>query len=62
MNPVLMIGFDNGSGDIPVLTVGAKKSKDKLILLNVFKGDEAKELYTKLVTPSTLAENTEVDI
>ena len=49
----LFIGFDDTSGDIPVLTV-AKRIGNEMHFINVFQDDEARSLYQKLSTPTTI--------
>ena len=53
MEDMLMIGLDKADGNnIPVLIIGRKNHKSKTIdILNAFEGQEAMELYLKLVTP-----------
>ena len=41
------------NGDIPVLIVGRKRSNESLDIINAFQGDEASELYMKLITKNT---------
>ena len=50
----LFVGFDDASGDIPVLTV-AKRDGNEMHFINVFQGEEAREMYKKLSTPTTSA-------
>ena len=52
MEDALYIGVDISGKDLPALTVGRKMSKDHLLIMNVFLGDEALELYKKLTTVS----------
>lgn len=52
MDDQLYIGVDISGKDLPALTVGRKMSKDHLMIMNVFIGDEALELYKKLTTVS----------
>lgn len=49
----LFVGFDDTSGDIPVLTV-AKRDGNEMHFINVFQGEEARTLYQKLATPTTI--------
>ena len=49
----LFVGFDDTSGDIPVLTV-AKRDGKEMRFINIFQGDEARTLYLKLSTPTTI--------
>lgn len=56
ISDMLMIGFDHKEGDRPTLVVGRRTGSDitaDVDILNVFKDDEALELYKKLSTPST---------
>lgn len=48
----LIIGFDSSGGkDCTVLIVGRKKPREAVDVINAFEGEEALELYRKLVTP-----------
>lgn len=52
----LIIGFDSSAGkDGIVLIVGRKKTREAVDVINAFDGEEALELYKKLITPK--AEN-----
>ncbi len=47
----LLIGIDISSKDsTAVLTVGKKRMNQSVEIINAFQGDEARELYKKLVT------------
>ena len=47
----LIIGIDiSENGDNAVLIVGRKQSGNATEILNAFQGEEAIELYTKLIT------------
>ena len=50
MEDQLYIGVDISGKDIPVLTVARKDSNGKALIMNIFFGDEALELYKKLTT------------
>ena len=45
---VLLVGYDNNSGDIPVLTVGRKKGNE-IDIINVLQGPTATEVYKQLL-------------
>ena len=46
----LLIGYESSNGrDTEVLIVG-KQGKNGIEIINAFQGDEARELYLKLVT------------
>lgn len=46
----LLVGIDfNDNGDVNVLIVG-EQVKGKTTILNAFQGDEATDLYSKLIT------------
>ena len=48
----LIIGFDSSAGkDVTVLIVGRKKPRESVDVINTFDGEEAIELYKKLITP-----------
>ena len=47
----LLIGFDNVNGDITTLIVGRKRPNQSIDIINALQGDEAKELYRRLITP-----------
>ena len=50
MNDLIFVSYDNHSNDIPVLIVGRKRLNDSVEIVNAFDGDEAKELYERLIT------------
>lgn len=47
----LLVGWDAGQkeGDIPVLVVGRKAWGEKVVIVNQFQGQEAEELYSRLL-------------
>ena len=45
----LLVGFDHSQGDIAVLIVGRKDVGESVQIINQFQGEEAVELYRKLV-------------
>lgn len=48
----LIVGFDSSAGkDGTVLVVGRKKPREAVDIINAFEGEEALELYKKLITP-----------
>ena len=47
----LLVGFDNANGDITTLIVGRKRPNQSIDIINALRGDEAKELYERLITP-----------
>lgn len=50
----LLVGWDYSHGDIPILIVGRKVPGDKADIINQFQGQEAKDLYERLVTKNGL--------
>ena len=49
---LLIIGFDSSAGkDSTVLIVWRKKPRKAVDVINAFDGEEALELYKKLITP-----------
>ena len=50
MNDVIIVSYDNHSNDVPILIVGRKRLNDSIEIINAFDGDEAKELYERLIT------------
>lgn len=53
MVDILIVGFDNGGneGDIPTLTIGKTDRKTRKVeILKAFMGDEAVQLYNKLIS------------
>nr|DAJ97415.1 MAG TPA: hypothetical protein [Herelleviridae sp.] len=47
----LLIGVDFSNGkDVGVLIVGRKKPNETVDIINYFQGDEALELYQRLIT------------
>ena len=54
----VLIGIDispNGK-DIPVLTVGRKRPRKSVEIINIITGDEAMALYNRLVRPKRIPE------
>lgn len=50
MTDAVVVSYDDGSGDIPILIVG-RKARDKAIeIINAFEGEEATTLYDKLTS------------
>lgn len=48
----LIVGFDSSAGKGgTVLVVGRKKPREAVDIINAFEGEEALELYKKLITP-----------
>lgn len=48
----LIVGFDSSAGkNGTVLVVGRKKPREAVDIINAFEGEEALELYKKLITP-----------
>ena len=51
VNESLIIGVDFTNGrDAGILIVGRKKPKQDVEVINAFQGEEARELYLKLIT------------
>lgn len=46
----ILIGYDQRDGDNVVLIVGRKAPKQSVEVINAFQGEEAKELYERLIT------------
>lgn len=46
----ILVGWDAGHGDIPILIIGRKSAGEQVEIINQFQGIEATELYRKLVT------------
>jgi len=47
----IIVSYDyNHSKDIAILVVGRKEPNTSVTIINAFQGEEAKELYNKLVT------------
>lgn len=46
----LLIGFNSSDKDSTVLIVGRKTPGEVVEIINAFQGEEAKELYKKLIT------------
>ena len=46
----ILIGYDQRDGDNVVLIVGRKTPKQSVEVINAFQGEEAKELYERLIT------------
>lgn len=50
MNDTIIVSYDDHSNDVPILIVGRKRLNESTEIINAFDGDEAKELYERLVT------------
>lgn len=50
ISDVILVSFDNISGDEPILIVGRKRMNKSVEIVNAFLGDDAKQLYSKLTT------------
>ena len=47
----ILVSFDEGRDDeIPILIVGRKHFRKEVDIINAFQGDEARELYNRLIT------------
>lgn len=59
LNPdTLLVGWDNSNGpDGRVLVVGRKTWGEAIDIVNAFEGDEAEELYRRLISRSEGGEN-----
>lgn len=52
MNDCILVSIDFSHGeDADVLIVGRKRPNDSAEIINAFQGQEARDLYEKLVTP-----------
>ena len=49
MNDAIIVSYDDHSNDVPILIVGRKKLNESTEIINAFDGDEAKELYERLI-------------
>ena len=50
INESLLVGVDFTNGeDVGVLIVGRKRPNESVEIINAFKGEEAEELYKKLI-------------
>lgn len=56
MEDCLVIGFDSHPLDIDTMVV-ARKSGEKLVIINVIRGSEAVEIYNKLIGNKTNHKN-----
>lgn len=50
INESIIIGYDQKDDDNAVLIVGRKAPKQSVEVINAFQGEEAKELYERLIT------------
>lgn len=53
MTDTILVSYDNSSGDIPVLVIGRKTighARHYVEIINAFQGNEATDLYNKLIT------------
>ena len=46
----ILIGYDQSENDNTVLVVGRKRPNQSVDIINAFQGEEAKELYERLIT------------
>ena len=46
----IIIGYDQSESDNTVLIVGRKRLNQSVDIINAFQGEEAKELYERLIT------------
>lgn len=53
----LIIGFDFSKNDTGVLIVGKKRMNESVEIINAFQGEEARELYERLITKKETAKN-----
>lgn len=51
MQDTILISFvDGAKADNPILVVGRKRLNQSVEIINAFQGDEARELYERLIT------------
>ena len=50
MNDAIIVSYDDHSNDVPILIIGRKRLNESTEIINAFDGDEAKELYERLIT------------
>ena len=50
MNDVIIVSYDDHRNDAPILIVGRKRLNESTEIINAFDGNEAKELYERLIT------------
>lgn len=50
LSDTLLIGVDFSEKDTGVLIVGKKRLNESVEIINAFQGEEARELYEKLIT------------
>ena len=51
INDTILVSVDFTQGDVGVLVVGRKRPNESVEIINALQGDEALELYERLVTP-----------
>ena len=49
MKDTILVSYRSNNGDYPVLIVGRKRPNESIEIVNAFQGEEAIELYKKLV-------------
>lgn len=63
MTTSIIVSYDDSSKDDPILLVGKKAKNNHAEIINAIRGNEAKELYTRLTTvkvaPSVLNQTCE---
>ena len=51
INDTILVSVDFTQGDVGVLIVGRKWPNESVDIINAFQGEEALDLYNKLITP-----------
>ena len=51
INDTILVSVDFTQGDVGVLVVGRKRPNESVEIINALRGDEAWELYERLITP-----------
>lgn len=50
MTTSIIVSYDNSPPDKPILIVGKKRINKSIDIINAFEGDEAVELFNRLIT------------
>lgn len=51
MNDCILVCFDSNHPDNKVLIVGRKRPSESIEIINALQGQDAEDLYLKLITP-----------
>ena len=50
LNDILLVSIDIREGESALMLIGRKRKGEMLEIINTFQGEEAKDIYNKLIT------------